>query len=125
MSAEIGTLSGWFALASIPLAAASGWITRRFIKGRLRLRMRPHYVLGYAALCFAIVHLSLSTGATSGADTTGVWLATLALLGLGWQALVGSNLQSPGDYRGALRRWHLVTFVAVSFFAVGHVMLNR
>jgi hypothetical protein len=87
--------------------------------------MRPHYAIGYAAFAFALLHLSLSMGATAGADSTGLWLATLALLGLGWQALVGSNLQSPGDYRAVLRRWHIGTFVAVALFALGHVVLNR
>ena len=87
--------------------------------------MRPHYVIGYAALALAVLHLSLSTGSMAGADTTGIWLATIALVGLGWQALLGSNLQWPGGYRAALRRWHLGTFAAVLLLAIGHAMLNR
>jgi hypothetical protein len=125
MSAALSASSGWLALALIPIVAGAGWILRRFVGGSFRLRMRPHYILGYATFGFALVHLSLSMRATAGADPNGLWLATLALLGLGWQALIGSNLQSPGDYRPLLRRWHLVTFVAVMIFAAGHVMLNR
>ena len=87
--------------------------------------MRPHYVAGYAVVAVALVHAGSSMAAMAGADATGVWLATLAMLGLIWQALLGSNLQSPGDYRRPLRRWHLVTFVAVAALASGHVLLNR
>jgi hypothetical protein len=125
VTAALGPTSGWLALAAIPLAAAAGWILRRFARGRFSLRMRPHYVVGYAALALAIVHLSFSMRAMAGADSTGIWLAALALLGLIWQALVGSNLQSPGGYRGALRRWHLATFAAVFLLVAGHALLNR
>ena len=125
MIAVVSAGSGWLALALIPIVAVAGWVFRRLRKGPFRWRMRPHYVLGYAALGFALLHFSLSMGASSGANATGLWLAVLALLGLGWQALIGSNLQSPGDYRPLLRRWHLVTFAAVAVFAVGHVLLDR
>jgi hypothetical protein len=125
VSAVIAVVSGWLALGLIPAAAGAGWITRRVLRSPFRYRMRPHYAIGYAAFAFALLHLSLSMGATAGADSTGLWLATLALLGLGWQALVGSNLQSPGDYRAVFRRWHIGTFVAVALFALGHVVLNR
>jgi hypothetical protein len=125
VSALLGPISGWLALALIPLAAGVGWISRRVLGGPFRLRMRPHYALGYAAALFALIHLFTSTGSMAGADSTGIWLATLALLGLMWQAVVGSNLQSPGSYRGLLRRWHLITFAVVIVFAAGHVLLNR
>ncbi len=125
IAALAGPAAGWFALALIPLAAAGGWILRRFVKGHLLGRMRPHYVLGYLALAIALVHLAFSMRAMAGADATGIWLATFALLGLGWQALVGANLQSPGEYRIPLRRWHIATFASVLVLAAGHVMLNR
>ena len=125
MTAALGPTAGWLALGAIPLAAAAGWILRRLVRGPLRVRMRPHYVIGYAVLALAIVHVSFSMHAMAGADATGIWLATLALLGLLWQALVGSNLQSPGGYRTLLRRWHLGTFGAVMLLAAGHVLLNR
>jgi hypothetical protein len=120
----IGALSGWIALACVPVAAVAAWALRRFSRGAFVRRMRPHFVFGYAALAFAIVHLSLTTSAMGGANTTGIWLATLALLALALQALVGSNLQSPGAYRVPLRTWHLLLFVAIAVLAIGHVALN-
>jgi hypothetical protein len=125
MNAALAVGAGWMALGLIPLGACAGLITRRFLKGSLRVRMRPHYILGYAALIAALLHLSLEMGGINGADSNGLRLAALALLGLGMQALIGSNLQSPGDYRKLLRGWHLVTFAVVMLFALGHIVLNR
>ena len=125
MSAILGETSGWIALALIPVTAGAGWFTRRQQRGQFRYRMRPHYILGYVALGFALLHGAFSMGAIAGADATGIRFAAAAIFGLGWQALLGSNLQSPGDYRKPLRRWHLVTFVAVAMFAAGHVLLDR
>ncbi|HEX3369212.1 MAG TPA: hypothetical protein VHS56_06520, partial [Candidatus Cybelea sp.] len=91
-----GLLSGWAALALIPLTAIVGWLFRRLARGRFALRMRPHYVLGYAALGLALIHLMSYLGGMQGANATGLWFATLATAVLALQALLGSNLQSPG-----------------------------
>jgi hypothetical protein len=119
-----GPLSGWIALALVPLAGVAAWVLRRFVRGAFVRRMRPHFVLGYAALAFAFFHMWTSMGAMQGANATGLWLAALALVALGFQALIGANLQSPGAFRVPLRGWHLLTFAAVAAFAVGHVALN-
>jgi len=121
----LSAVAGWIALGAIPVAGAVGVIARRAARGAFRMRMRPHYALGYAALALAVVHLATSMGSMAGESAAGLWLATLALLGLIWQALLGTNLQSPGDYRKPLRRWHLVTFAAVTLVASGHALLNR
>lgn len=116
-----GLLSGWAALALIPLTAIAGWLFRRLARGRFALRMRPHYVLGYAVLGLALIHLMSYLGGMQGANATGLWLATLATAVLTLQALLGSNLQSPGLYRVSLRRWHLTAFVAALALASLHV----
>jgi hypothetical protein len=120
----IGPLSGWIALALVPLAAVAAWVLRRFVRGAFVRRMRAHYLVGYAALLVALAHAGLSMGTTSGANATGIWLATLAIFALGSQALLGANLQSPGAFRIPLRRWHLTTFCVVAALAVGHVAFN-
>ena len=119
-----GAVAGWIAFLAVPLTALAGWFFRRVARGVFVRRMRPHFVLGYAALGFALVHVFLSMGSMRGAGSTGIWLATLALLALGLQALVGANLQSPGAYRVPLRRWHLAAFMTVAVLASGHVALN-
>ncbi|HEU5478547.1 MAG TPA: hypothetical protein VFU90_01885, partial [Candidatus Tumulicola sp.] len=79
MTAE---LSGWTAVALVPLTAVAGWMLRRLGRGALARRMRPHFVLGYAALAAALVHMTWSMGSMGGANTRGIWLAIFALLAL-------------------------------------------
>lgn len=114
---------GWFALLLVPLTACAGWLLRRR-KGGFIARMRPHFVLGYAAFTLAVMHVLTSIGGMQGANTNGIRFATVALIGLGLQAFVGTNLQSPGIYRAALRRWHMVLFWSLLVLAIGHIALN-
>lgn len=120
----ISALTGWIGLGLVPLAALTGWFLRRFAKGGFIHRMRPHVILGYGALGFALVHLTLTLGGLAGTNTTGIWLASLATFGLALQALSGSNLQSPGAYRLVLRRWHIVLFCVTLVLIFGHVLMN-
>ena len=117
-------LSGWIACALVPLAALSGWILRRFARGRYALRMRPHYLLGYGAAALAGAHAWTSAGGMAGADALGIWLATFGLGAMLLQAFLGLSLQSPGAYRIGLRRWHVLTFAAVAVLVIGHLALN-
>lgn len=114
----------WLAVAVIPGTAAAGWLLRRWGSGPFAVRLRPHFILGYAGLGLAVVHMSLSMGATDGANPTGIWFASVGIAGLAVQAFIGTNLQSPGLYRPLLRRWHIVMFLAVAALIVGHVALN-
>ncbi len=86
--------------------------------------MRPHFILGYAVLALAFVHLMFAMGDTGGANLDGIWLASLALAGLGVQAFIGASLQSPGIYRVPLRRWHKLLFWGVAALVLGHIMYN-
>ncbi len=86
--------------------------------------MRPHVIVGYGALILAVTHFTLTIGRMAGANSTGIWLATLALCGLGFQAFLGSNLTSPGTYRLLLRRWHVMVFGITFAFIIGHIILN-
>jgi hypothetical protein len=86
--------------------------------------MKPHLALGYAALALGTAHGVLSMGNTSGTDANGIALAFLALVGLGVQAFLGLNLQSPGAYRMPLRRWHTALFWGVAILVAGHIILN-
>ncbi len=117
-------LIAWTAVPAVPIGAASGFLLRRYVKGRFIARMRPHYVIGYAALGLACVHLAIVMGSMYGANITGIWLATLALAGLGAQALIGTNLQWARTSRALLRRWHTALFWIISALVAGHIALN-
>ena len=117
-------LVAWAAVVAVPLSASAGWMLRRWGRGRFVIRMRPHFVLGYAALGIAAIHIALVMGRMGGANPKGIWFATLAFAGLGLQAFLGTNLQSPGAYRAPLRRWHVILFWTIGLLVTGHVLLN-
>jgi hypothetical protein len=121
---NVSDLVAWGAVLSLPAAALLGWFLRGRSSGAFRVRMRPHFILGYAALALACVHLTLSMGDTGAANINGIWFAGFALAGLGVQTFVGASLQSPGSYRAPLRRWHRMLFWSVAALVLGHVFLN-
>ncbi len=117
-------LVAWGAVIAVPLSAVAGWLLRRWARGRFVIRMRPHFVLGYAALATAAAHAALAMGHMAVANSTGIWFATLAFGGLGVQTFLGTNLQSPGAYRVPLRRWHVIVFLTIALLIAGHVLLD-
>lgn len=117
-------LVAWSAVAAVPAGAGTGWILRRWGSGRFVLRMRPHYVLGYAALAIAALHILLVIGSMQAANAKGLWFATFAFGGLAVQAFLGASLQSPGVYRAPLRRWHTLLFWTIAVLILGHVVFD-
>ena len=116
--------SAWTSFALIPASAGIAWALRRWATGAFSVRLRPHFVIGYIALATAVLHMLLSMPAMTSANALGLWFATAATFGLGAQAFLGTNLQSPGIYRRPLRRWHVVLFWATAVLAVAHVVLT-
>ena len=117
--------TGWLATIMVILAAIAGVFIRRLRKTPpLVLRMRPHYVIGYAALALASLHGFFAMGAIHGADGAGLRAATVAIFALGIQTFVGASLQDPGSYRRVLRGWHIGVFAALIFSIGYHVMAN-
>ena len=119
-----GDLAAWSAAILFPLTGVAGWVLRRYSRGAILTRMRPHFVLGYAVLAIGTVHGMFAMGAMRAMSRLDVWFAVLALLGLGLQLFVGLSLQAPGAYRSTLRRWHVVTTWAVAVLIVGHIALT-
>ena len=117
-------LPGWIGACLIPTAALAGWSLQRARFAGFRVRMRPHYVAGYAAHVLAGAHALLSAGTMAGANVTGIRLATAALFALCAQAFVGASLQAPGAYRAPLRTWHRRIFWLAVLLTLGHVVLN-
>ena len=118
-------LSGWFALACIPLAALVGWFLRRKHGGaRMVVRLRPHYVVGYGALVAGLVHASFAMGSLSGATAVGIRFAVLALIAIAVQTFVGASLQDPGLYRRPLKAIHIAMLAAALVLSLAHAVLN-
>lgn len=119
-----GDAAAWLAAGLIPVTAFAGWILRRVLSGAITLRLRPHFVLGYAVLALAGLHGMLAMGAMRVLSSLDAWIALLAFAGLALQTFVGASLQAPGVYRGPLRRWHIVTALSVGALVAAHVVLT-
>ncbi len=119
------SLAGWLAIVLVVLAAAVAVILRRLrTTPPLVRRMRPHFILGYAALVFAVLHVYFAMGSMRGEDAGGLWAATAALFALGAQTFVGASLQEPGGYRRQLRAWHIGILATLVVLLVWHVTAN-
>lgn len=121
--------SGWLAVA-LALAAALVGIALRRLKNApaLLVRMRPHFILGYASLIVAALHMWSSfpvMGMVRGREyANGLDAATIALLLIGAQTFVGWRLQHPGNMRAILRVTHLGIIAALVVTIAYHVVAN-
>ena len=117
--------SGWIAVLLLAGASLLPFFLR-WIRARGAKAMRAHYLLGFAIPMLALLHSSLTMTRMRGLDVTGIWFATVALVGLFIQMSLGIELRAPpwGQPR-SLRRWHLVVMLATSAFVAGHIALNR
>ena len=123
--ADASAATGWASIAAIVLALAAGVMLRRFrhVPSLVR-RMRPHYVIGYAALALSCAHAFFAMGVVFETPGSGIRFATVALVALGAQTFVGASLQDPGGYRRPLRVWHLSMIVVLAVTLTAHVMVN-
>ena len=125
LAAIESSVTGWLAIALVLAAATLAIILRRLrTTPPLVRRMRPHYVLGYAALIFAVLHVYFAMGSMRGEDPNGLCAATGALFALGAQTFVGASLQDPGGYRRTLRAWHIGILATLVALLVWHITAN-
>jgi len=123
-------LSGWAGVLLFGSGLMMPYLLRRVSRAKtpyLR-RLWPHYWLGYLALLFSSAHawLAMRSGNMRGIDSTGVWIATIALLIMLWQIAVGFMLKDPTQSnRRTLRRIHFWAVTSVAGFIVVHIALNR
>jgi hypothetical protein len=121
----LSATTGWIAVFLLTIASALPFLLR-WMRTTGRNGMRMHYFLGFAIPAFALIHSSFTMMRMRGLDQTGLWLATLALIGLFVQMSLGIELRAPpwGQPR-RLRRTHLIMMIAASGLIAGHVALNR
>jgi hypothetical protein len=123
-------LSGWAGVTLFGSGLAMPYLLRRVpgAKTSLLQRMWPHYWLGHFAFFVTLVHawLAMRSGNMRGINTSGIWIATIALLIILWQIAVGLMLRDPTQSnRRALRRTHFWTMTLVAGLIVLHIALNR
>jgi Domain of unknown function (DUF4405) len=131
MNDYLGTaLSGWTGVILFASGPMIPYLWRRSPRAKtpyLR-RLWPHYWLGYLALLVSSAHawLAMRGGNMRGINSSGVWIATIALLIMLWQITVGLMLRDPTQSnRRTLRRAHFWTMTLMAGLIVVHIALNR
>ena len=105
-------------------AIAIGITLRRFKNAPPILqRMRPHFWLGYGALIVAVLHMFATFPMMGHVSNRGLDYATIALVALAAQTVVGMTLRS-GTMRRAMRVIHLTLIAILAFTVALHVVLN-
>jgi hypothetical protein len=123
-------LSGWAGVILFGSGLLMPYLLRRVsgAKTPYLRRLWPHYWLGYLALFVSSAHawVAMRSGNMRDINSSGVWIATIALLIMLWQVAVGLMLQDPTQSnRRMLRRTHFWTMTLVAGLIVVHIALNR
>ncbi len=123
MSGAVLTTSatGYFALLLIGVTIALPYCLRRGTPP-----MRLHYVVGYIIAALVIVHMMISMSGRMAAHTSvvGLDIATLALLLIVGQIILGTSMARRSGGRSGLKRWHFALMLAIAILAIVHVVLN-
>jgi len=114
--------TAWMAAAMLVVQMSLGLcrVNRRILR-------RSHIALGVVVLPVTFVHawLSMKAVPTRFAHAIGLRLATVALLLLGVQLLIGAILIRPSQSSQSLGRVHLAVGFAIVSLAGVHVLLTR
>lgn len=118
--------TGWIAFLVLGITTALPYLLRGQHRDvPLRVRMWPHYWLGYGLVILVLVHSSFVMGpATVRSDSAGIWAATLALCLLFLQLALGLLLQNGSPTQRQLRRLHFRSMIAIAALVVVHLWRN-
>jgi hypothetical protein len=124
--------TGWVAVLATGITIALPYIIRNTVRKpaaqsstgsspprlpSLRIKLWPHYWLGYALVALVLAHTSFVMGPAMGrSDATGIWAATLALCLLFLQVGLGLILKDGTSNQRQLRRlhfWSMIGFIAL------------
>jgi hypothetical protein len=121
----LSAVSGWVLLALLAVTIALPRLLRRRSGAFLR-RMRPHFWAGFAVPVITLAHLAPSMTAPwiRTVNAAGLDLASLALVLILVQVVIGARLRQARTGRTGLRRAHLLTMVGITVLAGAHVALN-
>lgn len=120
---------GWVAVLLLAATVSVPYFVRAApAPDTLRSRwMGVHFWIGPIIFLVAFIHawLPMSAGVAR-QGLVGIWLATFALLTMGWQVASGLRLRgSDAARRGSRRRLHFWTMAAIVALVLAHVAINR
>jgi hypothetical protein len=128
--ATISSVTGWGLIVLLIVTTAYPFLLRGGMLGPVQpflRRMRVHYWLGYGIASITLVHawVAMSEGTAGRLNSSGLYLATVALLLMVVQIVLGRRLSFPKlQIRRVVRRWHFWVMVGIVVFVVGHILLN-
>lgn len=121
---------GWLAVLLLAATVCLPYIARIRVPAPDMSRPRGmalHFWAGPTALVIAFVHawLPMSAGVAR-QGLAGIWIATFALLVMGWQVALGLRLRRayPAHQRPR-RRLHFWTMCTIVVLVLAHVSINR
>lgn len=129
----ITSVSGFVTLFLVLLTLALPYVLRARARAAgshmaaISRRMQAHYWIGYAILALTTLHmfLSMQAGMARGTSALGLDLASLGLLLIALQVMLGINLKAvAGIGKTGLRRVHFVTMLAIVALVAVHLALN-
>jgi cytochrome b561 len=126
----ITSATGWVLIVLLVATILYPFLLRSGMLGPVQpflKRMRFHSWLGYSLAGILLVHVvaSMSAGLANRTSALGLDLATVALLLLVGQVMLGRRLSWPKlSMRRVVRRWHFWVMVSIVAFVLGHVALN-
>lgn len=118
--------SAWLALMLIGATITVPYIMHAW-SGTFLRRMRLHMWLGYVIIVLVVAHAmaAMSAGGISRINQTGLWAATLALVLIVVQLILGLQLAQPAcQKRSIIRRWHFWIMIGLIVTALSHTILN-
>lgn len=120
---------GWIAALLLAATVAVPYFVRAAAtSGTPRLQwMGVHFWIGPVIFLVAFVHawLPMSAGVAR-QGLAGIWLATFALLVMGWQVASGLRLRGSDAARHqSRRRRHFWTMTAIVVLVLAHIAINR
>ena len=121
-------MTGWFAIVLLVAGISIPYLIRARRSGKaIPVNLKAHYGLGMLIPAAAFVHamVPMSAGRVGAYDSTGLMLATCALIALLWQAGLGLVLRaSRGGDRINSRRLHFGTMLLIAALVAAHVVMN-
>ena len=126
----ITSATGWVMIVLLVATILYPFLLRSGILGPVQpflKRMRFHYWLGYSIAGILLFHVlvSMSAGLANRTSALGLDLATVALLLIVGQVMLGRQLSWPKlSMRRVVRRWHFWVMITIVAFVLGHVALN-
>ena len=126
----VGSLAGRLATVLCVVVIALPYVLRRRRVKSFRpvpylRRLWPHFWVAYAIAALSVLHVGMVMGAMGRANVAGIWAATVALLLMVLEIVVGLSLREERTAaRRPMRRFHFWVMVAFVASLGVHLLLN-